>query len=124
VISAPWLSQQDAWEAAELTGIAEDIRRMPMGMNTVISEGSGGISGGQRQRLMIARAIAPKPKILMFDEATQRAGQHHTEKGVGVAGPAEVHPHCHRPPPVHHQTMRPHPRARPRKDRRGREMTS
>lgn len=70
VISAPWLSQQDAWEAAELTGIAEDIRRMPMGMNTVISKGSGGISGGQRQRLMIARAIAPKPKILMFDEAT------------------------------------------------------
>lgn len=43
---------------------------MPMGMDTVISEGSGGISGGQRQRLMIARAIAPKPKILMFDEAT------------------------------------------------------
>ena len=70
VISAPWLTQQEAWEAAELTGIAEDIRRMPMGMNTVISEGSGGISGGQRQRLMIARAIAPKPKILMFDEAT------------------------------------------------------
>ena len=43
---------------------------MPMGMHTVISEGSGGVSGGQRQRLMIARAIAPKPKILMFDEAT------------------------------------------------------
>ena len=41
-----------------------------MGMNTIISEGQGGISGGQRQRLMIARAIAPKPKILMFDEAT------------------------------------------------------
>lgn len=43
---------------------------MPMGMQTLISEGGGGISGGQRQRLMIARAIAPKPKILMFDEAT------------------------------------------------------
>lgn len=70
VISAPWLSQDEAWEAAELAGIAEDIRKMPMGMNTVISEGSGGISGGQRQRLMIARAVAPKPKILMFDEAT------------------------------------------------------
>ena len=64
------MSQSDAWEAAELAGIADDIRKMPMGMNTVISEGSGGISGGQRQRLMIARAIAPKPKILMFDEAT------------------------------------------------------
>lgn len=41
-----------------------------MGMHTMIAEGAGGISGGQKQRLMIARAIAPKPKILMFDEAT------------------------------------------------------
>lgn len=69
-ISAPWLTLDEAWEAAELAGIAEDIRRMPMGMHTIISEGSGGVSGGQRQRLMIARAIAPKPRILMFDEAT------------------------------------------------------
>ena len=46
VISAPWLTQSDAWDAAEKAGIAEDIRRMPMGMNTIISEGSGGISGG------------------------------------------------------------------------------
>jgi ABC-type bacteriocin/lantibiotic exporter with double-glycine peptidase domain len=70
VISAPQLTMDDAWKAAELAGIADDIRKMPMEMNTMISEGSGGISGGQRQRLMIARAIAPKPKILMFDEAT------------------------------------------------------
>ncbi len=69
-ISAPWLSLKDAWEAAEMAGMAEDIKQMPMQMYTVISEGSGGISGGQKQRLMIARAIAPKPKILMFDEAT------------------------------------------------------
>ena len=70
VISAPQLTMDDAWAAAEMSGIADDIRRMPMGMHTIISEGSGGISGGQRQRLMIARAIAPKPRILMFDEAT------------------------------------------------------
>ena len=69
-ISAPWLTMDDAWEAAEKSGIADDIRHMPMGMFTIISEGQGGISGGQRQRLMIARAIAPKPRILMFDEAT------------------------------------------------------
>jgi ABC-type bacteriocin/lantibiotic exporter with double-glycine peptidase domain len=70
VISAPQLTLDDAWNAAEMAGIADDIRQMPMGMFTLISEGSGGISGGQRQRLMIARAIAPNPKILMFDEAT------------------------------------------------------
>jgi NHLM bacteriocin system ABC transporter ATP-binding protein len=70
VVSAPWLTLEEAWDAAELAGIAEDIRNMPMGMNTIISEGQGGVSGGQRQRLMIARAIAPKPGILMFDEAT------------------------------------------------------
>ena len=69
-ISAPQLTLDQAWEAAEMAGVAEDIRRMPMGMHTIISEGSGGISGGQRQRLMIARAIAPRPRILMFDEAT------------------------------------------------------
>ena len=70
VISAPELTLDDAWVAAEASGIAEDIRKMPMGMNTLIAEGAGGISGGQKQRIMIARAIAPKPKILMFDEAT------------------------------------------------------
>ena len=69
-ISAPSLTMDEAWKAAQMAGIAEDIRRMPMGMHTIISEGSGGVSGGQRQRLMIARAIAPQPKILMFDEAT------------------------------------------------------
>ena len=70
VISAPTLKLQDAWDAAEIAGIADDIRDMPMGMNTILQDGGGTISGGQRQRLMIARAIAPKPRILIFDEAT------------------------------------------------------
>lgn len=66
----PRLTIDDAWEAAARAGIDEDIREMPMGMHTVIGEGSGTISGGQKQRLMIARAIVNKPKILFFDEAT------------------------------------------------------
>lgn len=70
VISAPWLTEDEAWEAAELAGIADDIRELPMEMHTLISEGNGGISGGQKQRLMIARAVAGKPKVLMLDEAT------------------------------------------------------
>ena len=48
-ISAPHLSEAEAWEAAEIASIADDIRAMPMGMQTMISEGSGGISGGQRE---------------------------------------------------------------------------
>ena len=83
-ISAPWLTLEKAWEAAELADIADDIRAMPMGMHTIISEGSGGISGGQKQRLMIARAIAPNPKILMFDEATS-ALDNITQKKISKA---------------------------------------
>ena len=83
-ISAPYLSMDAAWEAAETAGIAEDIREMPMGMFTMISEGEGGISGGQKQRLLIARAIAPKPKILFFNEATS-ALDNMTQKQVSDA---------------------------------------
>ena len=84
VIAAPQLTLKEAWEAAEIAGIADDIRAMPMGMHTMISEGNGGISGGQKQRLMIARAVAPKPKILIFDEATS-ALDNKTQRKVSEA---------------------------------------
>ncbi len=81
IISNPSLSEEDAWVAAEIANIADDIREMPMGMKTVISEGQGGISGGQKQRIMIARAIVHHPKILIFDEATS-ALDNKTQKSI------------------------------------------
>ncbi len=70
IIGTSNLTLDDAWEAARMVGLANDIRAMPMGMHTMVPPGGTTLSGGQRQRLMIASAIVRRPRIIFFDEAT------------------------------------------------------
>ena len=63
-------SDEEMMEACDKAGAGEFIRRMPRGLDTDLGQGGVNVSGGQKQRLCIARALLKKPKILIFDDST------------------------------------------------------
>ena len=69
-LTRPEASLQEAEEAARMAGVLNDIMAMPMQFHTRVSESGSSLSGGQAQRILIARALIGRPDILLFDEAT------------------------------------------------------
>ena len=119
IVGSALLDVEDAWTAARVAGIEADIRALPMGMHTLLMEGAGTFSGGQRQRLMIARAVVGRPRLLFPGRGHQLPGCR--RPGAGEPGPGEHRGHAdrHCPPPEHHPTRGSHLRPAPRPRRAG-----
>lgn len=69
-MNAGQADEEQMWEALRRAGIADDIRELPFGLDTLVDSRTSELSGGQIQRILVARAIVAKPKMLILDEAT------------------------------------------------------
>ena len=79
------MTEEDAWHAAKLVGLNDFIASLPMKMHTLVSQQVNVLSGGQKQLILIARALIGKPRLLLLDEATNSldpTAQHHIAKVI------------------------------------------
>src|SRR5204862_5339931 len=65
----PDATEAEMWEALEIAQAADFVRLMPGGLEARIEQGGTNVSGGQRQRLSIARALVRRPEIYVFDDS-------------------------------------------------------
>ncbi|MGC4110872.1 MAG: ABC transporter ATP-binding protein [Nocardioides sp.] len=65
----PDATDDELWEALEISQAADFVRAMPEGLESPIAQGGTNVSGGQRQRLAIARAVVRRPEIYLFDDS-------------------------------------------------------
>lgn len=83
-MGAPHASQAEMVEALSMTGVDEWIRKLPKGLDHVVLEGGHGLSGGQRQAILLTRTLIRQPNVVLLDEPTasmdESAERHFIEK--------------------------------------------
>lgn len=69
ITSGAYIAETKLWRILKIVHLDEEIRQMPMGLHTIISQENGALSASQKQRIMLARAILNEPKMLIIDES-------------------------------------------------------